>query len=354
MQHPVIKVIHDSGCQSYIIGCRDSGAALLIDPKLGRRETYRKCLADFGLTAAGMVDTHTHADHLSDSVAFLKEGLPLYMSRLTGCRRDVVRIGDDDVVRVGELTFRVIEVPGHTDDSVALVGHGLAIVGDTLFAGSLARADFRGSDPARLWESVSRRLLTLPDDTVILPGHNYRDVLFTTVGVEKRTNPALQHKDAASYAAEIAAVEGAGNTPDVDEMLRLNQQANPSLPDDPGVVAACCDAGGAAPAGREEEQSPAELESERQAFVDRDAWVDVRDAWEYRAEHIPGTASIPLGELGFHLDELRGRDPLVLSCLGGVRSMTAARTLRYLGVSDHPISMSGGFREWKERGLAVV
>ena len=54
------------------------------------------------------------------------------------------------------------------------------------------------------------------------------------------------------------------------------------------------------------------------------------------------------------LDELTGRDPLVLSCLGGVRSMTAARTLRYLGVTEAPISMSGGFREWKDQGLQVV
>lgn len=353
MQHPVVKVIHDAGCQSYVIGCPVTGSALIVDPKVGRRQTYRQCLQDFGLKGVALLDTHTHADHLSDSVAFLKEGWSLYMSRLTRCRRDLVRIGDGDLVRVGELTFRVHEVPGHTEDSIALVGHGLALVGDTLFAGSLARADFRGSDPARLFDSVTSRLMTLPDDTVVLPGHDYRDVLFTTIGHERGGNPHLQHRDGAAYAAALHHTDGAGNSPDVDEMLRLNQEANPTLPEVSGSVAACCAVGGGGPMQKAREQRPDELAPRREEIVAGGLWLDVRDRCEVAAGGIPGVRNIPLGELGFHLAELRGRAPLVLSCQGGVRSMTAARTLRYLGVTDDPISMAGGFRAWGEAGLPI-
>ena len=82
-------------------------------------------------------------------------------------------------------------ISGTRNDSIALAGHGLVLSGDTLLAGSLARADFHGSDPERLFESVQRELLSLPDATVVLPGHGYRDVLFTTIGHERRTNPFL-------------------------------------------------------------------------------------------------------------------------------------------------------------------
>lgn len=100
--------------------------------------------------------------------------------------------------------------------------------------------------------------------------------------------------------------------------------------------------------------TPLELSDQRESLAAAGSWVDVRDAWEFDEARIPGTTNIPLGELGYHLDELRGKSPLVLSCLGGVRSMTAAKTLHYLGVSDAPISMSGGFRGWREAGLAIV
>ncbi len=352
--HPIVKVVSDSGCQSYLIGCRDTGKALLVDPKVGRRDVIHDLLQRFELEAVALVDTHTHADHLSDSVGYVREGLTLYMSRHTQCRRPIERVGPGDEIAIGRLRFTVIETPGHTDDSVTLHGHGLAFVGDTLFAGGLARADFRGSNPARLFESVRDRILTLPGGTVVFPGHGYRDVLFTTVGVERARNPALRLASGAAYAADVAAIEGAGNTPDVDVMLALNQEADPRLPDDPRTVAACCAADGGPAMPREREETPAALAPRRTSFTERHAWIDVRDAWEFDAAHIPGTENVPLGELGFHLDELRRTEgPIVFSCLGGVRSMTAARTLRYLDVVRDPISMSGGFREWREADLPV-
>lgn len=352
MTHPICKLVHDSGCQAFLVACPETREALLVDPKVGRGDTLRQVISDFRLKPVAALDTHTHADHLSDSVAFEKEGLTLYMGGRTACRRNLKRLRDGDSVKIGRLEFRVAEAPGHTDDSIALIGHGMAIAGDTLFVGGLARADFRGSDPVALWESVQRVFMTLPDGTVVYPGHNYRDIHLTTVGAERASNPALAYPSAAAYAGALGAVEGEGNTPEVDAMLAMNIAADPELPDSPATVAACCGTGeGVGLAPREPEQTPAELAERREEICARGAWIDVRDAWEFEAEHIPGTRNIPLGELGFELGALRRDGPVVLSCLGGVRSMTAARTLRHLGVLDQPVSMSGGFREWKASGL---
>jgi glyoxylase-like metal-dependent hydrolase (beta-lactamase superfamily II)/rhodanese-related sulfurtransferase len=350
-----LKSFTDSGCNTFLVGCARTGEALLVDPKAGKGAIYRRTAAAFGLDVVAVLDTHTHADHLSGSAEFVREGVALWMSARTGCNRRHRALVDGEEVRVGELRFTALEVPGHTSDSLALAGHGLALTGDSLLVGGLGRADFRGSDPARLFESVRARLLPLPDETVVLPGHNYRDILFTTIGHERLHNPALRFEDGAAYARALNALEGAGNSPDVDATLATNLEADPQLPEAPGVVAACCAAGGpAVDVGRR----PAELKVEEiaprhEALTAEGRWYDVRDPFEYREGHIPGVLSYPLSELGFHIGKLRREGPVVLSCRSGVRSMTAARTLAYLGVLDQPINLAGGILRWQEAGLPV-
>jgi len=95
---------------------------------------------------------------------------------------------DGETVRVGELEFGVRHVPGHSPGSVCFVGHGLAFVGDVLFAGSVGRTDLPGGDHRTLIDSIARALLSLPDATVVYPGHGRP----TTVGTERATNPFLR------------------------------------------------------------------------------------------------------------------------------------------------------------------
>lgn len=92
-----------------------------------------------------------------------------------------------EAARVGTLAFEVRHVPGHSPGSVALVGHGLVLGGDVLFAGSIGRTDLPGGDFDTLLDSIARELLTLPDDTAVHPGHGPA----TTIGAERRTNPFL-------------------------------------------------------------------------------------------------------------------------------------------------------------------
>lgn len=354
MNHPIVKIVNDQGCYSYLIGSRATREAMLVDPKLGRRDAYEKLLDRYRLRLVAVVDTHTHADHLSDSAAFVARGVTLYMAANTGCRRQHVALREGDEIRVGDLSFRALEVPGHTVDSLALAGHGLVLTGDSLLIGGLGRTDFRGSDAAQQFESVTKKLLALPDRTLVFPGHGYRDVLFSTIGVERAKNPALSAKDGKDYAARAQDVPGAGNTPDVDLMLRLNQEESPALPEGGKAVVACCDAGGGGPAiAKAREAAANELAPRREEFTAKGEWIDVRDPFEFEAGHVPGATSVPLGELGFHLDELRGKPDLVVQCLGGVRSMTAARTLAYLGVHRDPVSLAGGFEAWTRAGLPV-
>ena len=356
MSNPIVKVVSSAGCQAYLVGCPQTHRGLLVDPKVGQEAVYRTLAAHYGLTLESVLDTHTHADHLSASSIFLTDGVPLAMSAATACARPKRALAEGDVVEVGSLAFRVLEVPGHTADSIALVGHGMVLTGDSLFVGGLARADFRGSDPALLFDSVRAQLMTLPEDTLVFPGHSYNDLLFSSIGTEAATNPALQHDDGAAYAASLGAVEGAGNTEAVDEMLALNLEASPRLPETPATVATCCASPGDGEArAKIPEIQPESRREDFEALGESAQWIDVRDPFEFEHGHIPGTENLPLGELGFHLDELRRRpQPLYLSCRSGVRSMTACRTLKHLGVVAEPVNVGGGILRWQELGFPIV
>ena len=95
---------------------------------------------------------------------------------------------DGETVRVGELDFNVRQLPGHSPGSVCFIGHGLAFVGDVLFAGSVGRTDLPGGDHQALIDNIARVLLALPDATVVYPGHGRS----TTIGIERATNPFLR------------------------------------------------------------------------------------------------------------------------------------------------------------------
>jgi hydroxyacylglutathione hydrolase len=151
--------------------------------------------------------THGHMDHVLGVPAVRAEcGAPIWLHPADRFLYDAApRMGpmpweqvqlpapehalaDGDTVRVGELAFDVRHAPGHSPGSVCFVGHGIAIVGDVLFAGSVGRSDLPGGDHQTLIESIARELLPLPDATVVFPGHG-RD---TTIGVERATNPFLR------------------------------------------------------------------------------------------------------------------------------------------------------------------
>ncbi|MFT5151848.1 MAG: glyoxylase-like metal-dependent hydrolase (beta-lactamase superfamily II) [Planctomycetota bacterium] len=351
---PILKVVASDGCRAYLIACPETRECLLLDPKHGQQALYEMLLDAYDLKLAAVMDTHTHADHLSGSAGLIRTGVPLWMSSATGVTRQKRGLEHGEQVAVGELRFEALSVPGHTQDSMALYGHGMIATGDSLFIGGLARADFRGSDAAQLFESVQTRIMTLPEDTLVLPGHEYCDIQFSTVGCEGELNEALKAVDGSAYAAQLCVVDGAGNSEAVDQNLELNLAADPTLPDTPGVAAACC-AGPSGPStfGEVDEVPIADAHAQHDALTSPDQWVDVRDPYEYKHGHIPGTTNVPLSELGFHLRELQTSEPLYISCRSGVRSMTAAKTLRRLGIVSKPINVGGGILAWQDSGYAI-
>lgn len=175
-----------SECRSYLVA--SEGEALVFDPVFERVEEYLARLALLGLKLAVAADSHTHADHLSGA----KE-----LRRRTGCKtagapRGVVDLplGEGDVLTLGGLRIAVWASPGHTADSLVFLLPGRVLAADTLMIGATGRTDLPTGSPEAEWDSA-QRLLTLPDDTELWPGHDYNQRASSTIGEERRTNKRM-------------------------------------------------------------------------------------------------------------------------------------------------------------------
>jgi glyoxylase-like metal-dependent hydrolase (beta-lactamase superfamily II) len=191
----------------YIVADRQAEVAALVDPGEAA-DLFLARLRSERLRLGAIWLTHAHLDHvLGVGVIKARTGAPVWLHPadrllydhapqqaqvLLGAHVEPLPPPDHAIVpgtslQVGSCAFDVRHVPGHSPGSIALVGEGVALVGDVLFAGSVGRVDLPGGDGAALIASIRDQLLTLPDDTVVYPGHGPE----TTIGLERATNPFL-------------------------------------------------------------------------------------------------------------------------------------------------------------------
>jgi glyoxylase-like metal-dependent hydrolase (beta-lactamase superfamily II) len=190
----------------YILGDPERGEAVLVDPGEDA-ELFLRRLATERLSLEAIWLTHAHLDHVvgvkrvvedtNVPVYLHPDDLPLYRKAVEqaswfGLRADPQpepdrKLAEGDVLYVGSAKFEVRHLPGHSPGSVVFVGPGFVLVGDVLFAGSVGRTDLPGGDAELLFAGIREKLLTLPDETVVYPGHGPE----TTIGRERATNPFL-------------------------------------------------------------------------------------------------------------------------------------------------------------------
>jgi hydroxyacylglutathione hydrolase len=184
--------------------------AALVDPSFGSEKLWSDIEAR-GVQIRYILNTHAHFDHILGNAFYVeKTGAPLALHRddldrlralpehARRYRFEAAPSPDPDLyleheqtLTLGESRIRVVHTPGHSPGSVTFLFDDVAIVGDVLFQGSIGRTDFPGCSLQTLLHSIRTQLLTLPDETKVLPGHNEP----TTIGAERATNPHLQGID---------------------------------------------------------------------------------------------------------------------------------------------------------------
>jgi glyoxylase-like metal-dependent hydrolase (beta-lactamase superfamily II)/rhodanese-related sulfurtransferase len=342
----------ESGCLSYVIGCGQAGRAVIVDPGRDRVHDYLRIARKKGLTITDVVETHTHADHISGNRDLAgATGATIRIHRAAAAAFDHAPLADGDVLRLGTVELKVCHAPGHTPDSICLLvtDHArgaepwFVLTGDTLFVGSVGRPDLGGARAAEdIFDSLRRVLLPLDDGIEVYPGHGAGSACgramsakaASTIGFERRFNPALRYDDRAAFVEFL--MEGVPPKPAAFEtIVAKNRGLLPLSSAKPRPYAA------------------------REAWAamqDGALMLDLRDAALYGEAHAAGALNVWIDSPQF-AERVAGVVPagarLLLTPSAPSDVERAVQALSRVGIDEVAGSLQWGMIDWRDAGLPV-
>jgi hydroxyacylglutathione hydrolase len=339
---------------SYMLA--SDGEAVVVDPQRDV-EMYLKAAEEHHVTIRHIFETHLHADFVSGHRELaMRTGAKIYIGVHAGAQFPHVAVGDSFELRVGSVSIRVLETPGHTQESVCLVitdekslNPWAVLTGDTLFLGDVGRPDLSTRyTPAQLagalFDSLHNKILKLPDDVLVYPAHgagslcgrNMRAERVSTIGTERLTNYALQIKTKEEFIQQLTS-----NLPARPEYFSQDAEINRT-----GAVALS-----ELPELRAIE--PAEL---RAILGEGGIALDVRPGEQFAAEHVPESVSIPLsGQFASWAGTILGLAALPVLIAESQEQLMEARTrLARVGLEHGRGYLQGGIEAWKAAGFPLA
>jgi len=349
------QITHDDlGCASYLVGDEEAGVAAVVDPKREIGEYLAMCRY-MSVQLEAILETHNHADHVSGHGALVAAtGAPIYVHRDAGVDYEHVALTDGDEVELGSLRVRALHTPGHRPEHTAfLLIDGrrgdepwAVLTGDSLFVGDIARPDLaveRTEGARGIFRSLHEKLLALPDETEVWPGHLGGSLcggpgmdmkVCSTIGFEREHNDLLR-ETAEDRFVERATSGLAPQPPNFEAIVELNRGAlgtdgAEALPLAPRQVEVARDGG---------------------ALV-----VDVRTSFQFDEAHVPGAVAITALTAGFgsKLAWIADRDQeIVLIGRDDDDAKRAVRLAEAVGIRRFAGYLAGGMTAWREEGRDV-
>jgi len=357
----VIEQLNPHACRTYLIGEEGGEEVALVDPVLEHVDDYLRLLEERGLKLTHVIDTHTHADHISGAAALLdRTDCEYVMAEKAPAQCVTVRLGNGYVGKLGSAEVKVVYTPGHTQDAMSLlVGNGV-LTGDALFLdeGGAGRDDLPGGDPAAHWESI-QELMRLPEDLVVYPAHEYRGREPSSLEVQKKSNPHLKPRPKEEFVQYIEDLK-LGPAEWMEEVLKANYACarDPKAAWIPMDVAACEVKGTLEHGVNDLQVESIGVEELRGRLNSGDGplLLDVRESEELTGElgHLPGSRHLPIAALAKRLGELEAEKEreIVTVCRSGARAHTAAQIMAQAGFGRVRV-LAGGMKAWREAGYPV-
>ena len=191
----IFKQLFDniSSTYTYLIASKKGREALIIDPVLENVQNYIQILNELDLKLVKVIDTHIHADHITGASKLNEEtNCSTVMGEHTPADTVKIKVKNNEIINVDGLKIRTIYTPGHTKDSYSFLMNNHLFSGDALLINGTGRTDFQGGNPQDSYESIFNKLLKLPEETLLYPGHDYKGESVSSIGKEKINNPRLQ------------------------------------------------------------------------------------------------------------------------------------------------------------------
>lgn len=191
---------------TYLLGDEVTREAAIIDPVREQLERDMRAIDELGLKLLFVLETHVHANHVTSADLLRERTGAFAVGSTNGAPCADLHIDDREAVGIGRITISTLATPGHTRDSVSYFVDGHVFTGHTLLVGSTGRTDLLGSDAGELYDSITRLLFTLPDETLVHPSTGAPELGTSTIGEEKRNNPRLAGKSRDEFIAVMSAL----------------------------------------------------------------------------------------------------------------------------------------------------
>lgn len=380
----VVRQINFDGCLSYIVSCENTAAAIIIDPS-HELDPYLDYVRGKGLHVIYVLDTHTHVDHISlapqladqlgaktvmhenyEAQRTVKSDMPIpreIEEIVDENRKNRVDrlLSDGESLSIGTITFRVMLTPGHTVDSICLLGQGRGFTGDTLLIGQCGRTDLPGGGHEAMYSSLFEKLFPLSDEFIIYPAHDYKGNINSTLGYERVNNVCLnKNRTVEEFGTFLK-----GLFPPLDSeggklQCGLTMPSQPSADGgqelNPLMKTFCFSMEQYLQQPHEETLISPDRLFERLKAGEDVLILDVREYDELVSTgYIKGAVNIPVTQVASRIDELPADldKPIVAVCESGARSGHAALYLRAYGYNNVR-NLEYGMRGWRTEGYPLV
>ncbi|MEW6702776.1 MAG: MBL fold metallo-hydrolase [Bacteroidota bacterium] len=344
-----------TGTLSYIIAHEKTKNAVVIDPNVEDFQRILYLADELGVNITHIIDTHTHADHVSAAGELKKHSVvKLIMHENTKNKWKIVDQGDkfgigdilranakfevdyyvkdNDVVEIGPLRFTILFTPGHTDNHISVLIEDNLFTGDLLLIGQAGRSDLPGGNTEEQYDSLINKILPLPGSIKIWPGHDYEENTFSYLHDEKLTNPFLKQRTKKEYVEFVA-----GFFPPISEVAES------------GKMTLQCGTKRVVQNRSEPFENISAMELASMVEKNPDLYLlDVRQPFELIAfGAIPGVVNIPTSEILQRMQELPAdkSQPIVSICQSGNRSYEVAHYLKQQGYTN-VYNLEGGTSAW--------
>ena len=198
----IFKQLFDakSSTYTYLIASAKGREAIIIDPVLENVDEYISHLRELDLKLVKVIDTHIHADHITGASKLKSNtNCTTIMGENSPAETVDIKLKDDGIIEIDQLKIRAMFTPGHTSDSYSFLMGNYLFSGDTLLINGTGRTDFQNGSSKDAYHSLFHKLLKLPDETILYPGHDYNGKKSSTIGKEKEHNPRLQVENVGQY-----------------------------------------------------------------------------------------------------------------------------------------------------------
>ncbi len=198
----IFKQLFDtkSSTYTYLIASAKGREAIIIDPVLENVDEYIDHLKELDLKLVKVIDTHIHADHITGASKLKSNtNCTTIMGEHSPAETVDIKLKDDEIIEIDQLKIRSMYTPGHTSDSYSFLMDKYLFSGDTLLINGTGRTDFQNGSSKDAYYSLFHKLLKLPEETILYPGHDYNGKKSSTIGKEKEHNPRLQVENIDQY-----------------------------------------------------------------------------------------------------------------------------------------------------------